>query len=219
MLNTFKDITETLHRGVSLGTKTKVTYQNAEGETTELFPSFPENLALAFSPALKTQRLKPHGKCIVLTESTPESYTDSFKWMLACAEAKKILQFPKFQGFVFYRTTRVLEAAKILSISDLVEAMDARLRSIASAQVHTDDIWKVYTDLACGNYKDMVVQSVARAIVEGRIRGASQLRSLGREMPHVNDDIKYEVDYLHAYGSLEKGSKLHACARPFVPKK
>ena len=198
MLNSFKEITETLKRGVSLGLKTKVVHQDAQGQITEVHSSFPETLALTFCPNLTIKRVKPHGKCIVVTGATSESFVDTFKWMLACADAKKVLPFPKFQGFVFYRATRVLEAAKILEIPELEEAMLARLNAIARGQVHTDDIWKVYTDLACAEYKDMVIQSVARAIVEGRLRAPRQLRTLRYEMPNVNDDIKYEVDYLKA---------------------
>ena len=200
MLNTFNEITDTLKRGVPLGLKTKVLYKDPKtAEITELSASFPENLLLAFSPSLSTQRVKPHGKAVLFTGSTSDAYVDILKWMEACASAKRVVTFPRFQGFIFYRATRVARAAEILGIADLVDAMQARLNSLARHQVHTDDVWRVYTDLDCAEYKDMVVRSVARAIYEGRLKAPAQVRTLRREMPHVDDDIKYELDYLKAY--------------------
>ena len=200
MLNTFNDITETLKRGVTLGMKTKVLYRDPQtSEVKELLQSFPENLAMTFCPKLTTQRVKPYGKAILVTGSTSDAHVAILQWMLACAEAKKVIPFPKFQGFIFYRATRVSKAAQLLGIGELVDAMEARCKSIARNQIHTDDVWRVYTDPDCAEYKEMVAKSVAKAIYENRLKAASQVRILRREMPHVNDDIKYELDYLKAY--------------------
>jgi hypothetical protein len=197
MLSSFKDITETLKRGVALGLRTKVIYQDGEtGDVTELFSSFPENLALTFCPSLTIKRVQKHGKTIVVTGVNAGAYLSVFEWIYACADVKKVIAFPNFPDLVYYRAIYVEKAAKILGIAELVEGMRKRMASIARKQVHTDDVNKIYRDPACADYKEAVTQSIARAIFEKRVAMEGQVNRLRREMPHVNDDIKYELECL-----------------------
>ena len=202
MLNSFPDITETLRRRghVSWGSKVKILHRDT-GEIQEITNSFPEKLALAFSPKLTAVQIPHYGKAILLSGATSDAYLAIFDWMLACAEAKTVPHFPKFNGFAFWRATRVSKAAHILEIQDLIDAMEARLRAIARLQVHTDDVWRIYTDLDCAEYKDMVAQSIARALFERRLKAFSNYRSLRYDMPNFDDDVRYELD------CLEEGAK------------
>ena len=207
MLNSFPEITETLRRRPHApGPRVKVLHR-ASGETTEIINSFPENLAVVFSNKLTTVQIPSYGKAILLSGATLEAYVAIFDWMLACAEAKTVLHFPKFNGFVFWRATRVSKAAQILEIQDLLDAMEARLRAIARLQVHTDDVWRIYTDLDCAEYKDMVAKSIARALFEKRLKAFSNYRSLRYDMPNFDDDVRYELD------CLEEGAKVEEAAQ------
>ena len=199
MINSFKDIEETFRRGVSVNQMAKVVYQDAETKETQVIQErFPANLATAFSSILTTKRLKPYGSnVIVVTGATPEAYRQIFDGMSSCFMANRILPFPKFDMYIFYKATRVLAAAEILQIKDLQEAMQRRLNSIAGFQVSTDCLWALYTDLKCERkYKDMAVQSVAQALYEKRAKGYGHLMRFFREAPHISDDVYFSLSQL-----------------------
>lgn len=206
MLNSFREISKTLRRGISLGLRTKVMHQSGvDGENVvELFTSFPENLALSFCRELSFKRVKPHGKGIVLTGANPDAYFEIFEWMYLCADQKKIVPFPWVGNLAFYRSACIAEAAKLLGIQDLVEKMQTRMENIAAKQVHTHDVYSIYADPGCAQYKDMVAKSLALAIHERRLKALNSVARLRLQMPNVNADIKAELEALRKVNGSPK---------------
>ena len=195
MLNSYREINITLSRSISLGQRAKVVHEDAgTGAKNIILDDFPENVATAFCKDLMSQRVKPHGKAILVTGATPEAYIAIFEWMKACAQLKKVLPFPKFPNYILYRATRVAAAAEILGLRQLVEGMNNRMKSIAKGQIHTDDVWMIYKDPDCAQHKDMVAKSLAQFIIKSPDKVHKSLHRLRREMPNVNDDIKYAID-------------------------
>lgn len=197
MLNNFREISKTLRRGLPLTLRTKVLYQaEPDAEIKVMFTSFPENLGLAFCSELTTSRVKGHGRGFLMTGVIEAAYNEIFCWMNACADGKRVVAFPYFKEHAFFKYACVAEAAKVLGIQELVVKMEQRLEGIAAKQVHTDDVYRIFTTECCAPYKEMVAKSIALAIHERRVKALNAVCRLRLAMPNINDDIKFEVEEL-----------------------
>ncbi|KKY24786.1 hypothetical protein UCRPC4_g02316 [Phaeomoniella chlamydospora] len=219
-------------QGLTKGPTTSITYRPYdEVETQVLYDNFPRNVLITFSKLFQAQfppvrqvsvtdMTKPMAQTAVIVGGRIEAYREIFTWMLECCQGRGLQDFPRVQREMYWRYATVVEASQILQIDILLYEITERLTAIGRAQVHSEDVRKVFLTLPKGNIvRNLIIESIGNAILERRLKAWTVYNTVQEEFPDFEHGLdnylaSKEMDVQHEIKPAEHDWESGPCFLP-----
>jgi hypothetical protein len=141
---------------------------------------------------------EPSTSSLLVNGGTPRALKLVLDWITTCCNAGKIVQFEISNEMGFIAVWQVYKIALILDIPSLQAQIVLRLHHIYSGEVHFQDCREVFisTDPDKLKFQGVIVQSIANAVFDHRLRYRTEISMLRAEVPDFNDAVTKILDPL-----------------------
>jgi hypothetical protein len=181
-----------LKQGLEQSRQITVLYQAApDSETDVLYASFPKDLAVALSPYIaralnedplnqsSVADLKPKPSSVTIKGGILQAHGEVLKWIFNCGKAGKTVTWHSSQVHTFYQYAMMVLSCEKLQVAYLPAQLMNRIENIASRQVHSVEVAKIFTHInGPHKIKQVVCESIANAMWENKCQAVHAYNEL-----------------------------------------